>query len=144
MEAAYRLAEEAGARGEVPIGALVVRDGLVVGSGSNTKEASTDPTAHAELLAIRAACHSIGNWRLSGAILITTLEPCPMCLAAAQQARIKALYYGATDLKGGALSLNYTLHSDSRLNHQFEVHSFPYEPARKILTDFFRARRNEQ
>ncbi len=144
MEKAYRLAEEAGVRGEVPIGALIIRDDALISGASNTKEADKDPTSHAELLAIRAACQTLGNWRLTGAILITTLEPCPMCLAAAQQARVKAVYYGATDLKGGALSLNYTLHDNPKLNHQFEVHSFPFEPAKKILTDFFRARRNEQ
>lgn len=135
------MAEEAARDDEVPVGAVVVRAGAIVGRGRNRREKAGDPVGHAELLAIREAAAAVGGWRLEGCELYVTLEPCPMCLAACQQARLERVVYGAVDPKGGALSLGYPLHADSRLNHRFPVERVDDPECGAILSRFFKARR---
>lgn len=106
--------------GEVPIGAVVVCDGVVVARAHNRREVDHDPTAHAEMLAIREASSKLGRWRLSDCTVYATLEPCPMCAGAMHAARIGRLVYGAPDPKAGAVGTLYDLSSDERLNHRFE------------------------
>jgi tRNA(adenine34) deaminase len=116
--------EEAGLAaeaGEVPVGAVVVMDGRLVGRGHNAPIALSDPTAHAEIVALRAAARAVGNYRLAGATLYTTVEPCAMCCGAALQARIARLVYGAADPKAGAVRSLYQMLEDPRLNHRVEV-----------------------
>ncbi len=141
MEEALALAAQAAAGGEVPVGAVVVLNGKVIGRGYNLRETHQRPTAHAEILAIEDAARALGSWRLIGCSLVVTLEPCPMCLAAAQQARLSEIYFGATDPKGGALSLGYKIHEDLRTNHRFKVIHLPDERCGQILKDFFAQRR---
>jgi tRNA(adenine34) deaminase len=121
MRIALDEARIAAEQGEVPIGAAVVCDGAVVARAHNRRENDRDPTAHAELLAIRAAAESLERWRLSGCTLYVTLEPCPMCAGAMHQARIDRLVYGAMDPKAGAVGSLYDLSDDERLNHRFDV-----------------------
>ncbi len=141
LREALRLAEEAAGDDEVPVGAVVVRDGEIVGRGRNRREKSGDPLGHAELLALRDAAKAVGGWRLESCELYVTLEPCPMCLAACQQARVERVVYGAADPKGGALSLGYELHADSRLNHRFRVERVDDRECGEILSRFFREKR---
>ena len=110
MNKALRLAKQAYRKSEVPVGALIVCDGKQISSGYNLREKKQDPTAHAEMIAITRAAKKLTSWRLIGCTLYVTLEPCPMCLAAAQQARISKIIYGTKDPKGGALCLGYKLH----------------------------------
>lgn len=134
-----RRAEE---HGDVPVGAIVVIDGTVVARRHNEREATNDPTAHAELLAVRDAAEALGSWRLEGATVVVTLEPCPMCAGALQQARVARVVYGAADMKAGACGSLYSLGSDPRLNHEFEtVHGVRADECAALLTDFFAARR---
>jgi tRNA(adenine34) deaminase len=122
MREALALADEAAALGEVPVGALVVAaNGEVVGRGRNRREQAQDPTAHAELLAIREAAAATGAWRLAGCTLYVTLEPCAMCAGAAVLARIERLVFGASDPKGGFCGSLGDLVRDPRLNHRLEV-----------------------
>ncbi len=111
----------AAAAGEVPVGAVVVLDGRLLGRGHNRPIALSDPTAHAEIVALRAAAREIGNYRLTGATLYATVEPCAMCCGAALHARVARLVYGAADPKAGAVRSLYRLLEDPRLNHQVEV-----------------------
>ena len=138
-----KLAEEAGARGEVPVGAIVVHQDQIIGKGSNHREEKNDPTGHAEMIAIREAAQHLGSWRLNDCDLYVTLEPCMMCLAACQQARIRKVVYGAKDEKGGAICLGFHFHQDERTNHRFEVEHEPLEACSQVLKDFFLRRRNE-
>ena len=134
-----RLAE---AHGDVPVGALVVIDGRIVSRRHNERELTNDPTAHAELLAVRDAAEAIGSWRLDGATVVVTLEPCPMCAGAMQQARIARVVYGAADMKAGACGSLYSLGSDPRLNHEFATtHGVRADECGELLTSFFAARR---
>jgi tRNA(adenine34) deaminase len=121
MQLALDEARVAGEEGEVPIGAVVVFEGAVVARAHNRRENDRDPTAHAELLAIRAAATSLQRWRLSECTVYVTLEPCPMCAGAMHQARITRLVYGAPDPKAGAVGTLYDLSDDERLNHRFDV-----------------------
>jgi tRNA(adenine34) deaminase len=114
-------AAEAGALGDVPIGAVVVREGRIIARGRNRREADRDPTAHAELLALREAARHVGGWRLSGCTLYVTLEPCPMCAGALIQARVDRLVYGAPDPKAGAAGGVVDLLRDVRFNHAVAV-----------------------
>ncbi len=125
MELALEQARRAAALGEVPIGALVVRreDGQVLAAAHNRRELDQDPTAHAEILALREAARRLGSWRLEGCALVVTLEPCPMCAGALVNARIEELVYGADDPKAGAVRTLYALCEDARLNHRLEVTS---------------------
>ncbi|HEX5658846.1 MAG TPA: tRNA adenosine(34) deaminase TadA [Polyangiales bacterium] len=121
MREALREAELAAARGEVPVGAVAVLDGRVIGRGHNLRETARDPSAHAELIAMRAAAAYLSSWRLIDVHLYVTLEPCPMCAGAIVNARVPRLIYGADDPKAGAIRTLYTLASDPRLNHRTEV-----------------------
>ncbi len=142
MRIALDEARAAGERGEVPIGAAIVRDGVVLAQAGNRTVERDDPTAHAEMLAIRTAAEAVGSQRLSGADLYVTLEPCPMCAAAISFARIRRLYYGATDHKGGAVDSGVRLFSDQTCHHAPEVYSGLAETeAAALLRDFFKARR---
>jgi tRNA(adenine34) deaminase len=142
MAKALALARKAAAMDEVPVGAVVVHQGRVVGRGYNLRERDQNPLAHAEVQAIRAAARKLKSWRLTDCLLVVTLEPCPMCLAACQQARLSHVVYGAADPKGGALSLGYALNEDRRLNHRFTVEHVPHAECGHVLRDFFKAKRN--
>jgi tRNA(adenine34) deaminase len=121
MEMALALAEEAAARGEVPVGCVVVHDGQVVGRGANARERRQDPLAHAELEAISEAAAAMGSWRLEDTTLYVTLEPCPMCAGAIVNSRIPTVVYGCDDPKAGAVRSLFELLEDPRLNHRAEV-----------------------
>ena len=142
MHAALAEARLALAHDDVPIGALVVVDGEIVASRHNEREHLGDPTAHAEMLALRDAANEVGSSRLDGATLVTTLEPCAMCAGAALLARVGRVVFGADDMKAGATGSLYNLGADPRLNHEFVVtpRILPDECA-GLLTDFFEARR---
>lgn len=142
MRRALRSAREAAEMGEIPVGALVSREGEAVSVAANERESSGDPTAHAEVLALRRAAEAIGSWRLIGCTLYSTLEPCPMCAGAAHAARISRLVYAARDPKAGAAGTLYDLPSDPRLNHTFPITSGVLaEESSELLRSFFRARR---
>ena len=121
MRMALDEARKAASIGEIPIGAVVVRDGEVVSRASNRREVDADPTAHAEIIAVRAAAAALGHWRLEGCTVYVTLEPCPMCAGALHAARVDRCVYGAVDPKAGALGTLYDIASDTRLNHRYEV-----------------------
>lgn len=143
MQSAQQEARKAYKLDEVPIGAIIVdSSGTVLASQHNLKESTSNPIGHAEILCIQEACNKLNNWRLSDCTLYVTLEPCPMCLSAIQQARLKTVVFGAYDGKGGSLSLGYNLHNDKRLNHQFEIIGgvMHYECA-QLLSRFFKEKR---
>lgn len=137
------LAEEAGAAGEVPVGALVVDPaGAVIGSGRNRREETHDPSAHAEVLAMRAAARACGSWNLTGCTLVVTLEPCLMCAGALLQARISRLVFGAWDEKAGAAGSVYDVVRDRRLPHRAEVIGGVLDDESRLpLERFFTTRR---
>jgi tRNA(Arg) A34 adenosine deaminase TadA len=142
MDIAMAEACAAAARGEVPVGAVIVRDGVVIARAGNRTLADHDPTAHAEILAIRAACTALGSERLPGCDLYVTLEPCPMCAGAIAFARIRRLYFGAADPKGGAVENGVRLYADPTCHHRPEVYGGLQESASaELLRDFFRERR---
>jgi tRNA(adenine34) deaminase len=142
MDEALRLAREAAQAGEVPVGAVALHQGQLVGRGKNARESAKDPTAHAELLAIQEAARTLGRWRLTGVTLVVTLEPCAMCAGAMVLARIDRLVYAAADPKAGAAGSLQDLTSDPRLNHRFPVQQgLRAEEASALLKEFFRARR---
>ena len=142
MQAAVEQARRAAAAGDVPIGAVIARDGRVIAAGHNRRIVDADPTAHAEMIAIRAAAESLGDWRLTGCTLAVTLEPCPMCAGAIVLARLDRLIYGAADPKAGAVHTLYRLCTDERLNHRVEVVAGVLaEECGQLLTDFFRHQR---
>jgi tRNA(adenine34) deaminase len=145
MALALEEARAAGAAGEAPVGAVVVCDGAVVARARNARESAADPTAHAELIAIRQAAERLGRWRLSDCTLYVTLEPCPMCAGALVNARIDRLVYGAYDPKAGAVGTLMDLSSDERLNHRFAVTAGVLErECSAVLTEFFRGLRERQ
>lgn len=140
MREALVLAQKAADRGEVPVGALVVRRETIVGVGYNLRESAQDPTAHAELIAVRAAAARLGSWRLDECEVFVTLEPCPMCAGMLVQARVPRVVYGALDPKAGATESLFRLGDDPRLNHRFESVSGVLEPeCSAVLSDFFAA-----
>jgi len=142
MREAILLARQAATAGEVPVGAVALLDGRVVGRGRNRREEARDPTAHAELLAIQEAARALGRWRLTGVTLVVTLEPCAMCAGALVLARIDRLVLGASDPKAGAVGSLQDLSCDPRLNHRFPVErGLLAEECAALLKDFFRARR---
>jgi tRNA(adenine34) deaminase len=144
MREALALAREAGARGEVPVGAVALLEGRVVGRGANARESANDPTAHAELLAIQEAARTLGRWRLTGVTLVVTLEPCAMCAGAMVLARVDRLVYAASDPKAGACGSLMDLGRDPRLNHRFAIEKGVLaEEAGELLRAFFRARRGD-
>ena len=142
MAAALDEARAAGARGEVPVGAVVVADGRAVASAGNEREASADPTAHAEVLALRRAAAELGSWRLEGATVYVTLEPCPMCAGALLAARVRRVVFAAPDPKAGACGSLYNLCVDPRLNHEVEVvPGVAGDEAGAVLREWFAGRR---
>lgn len=143
MTAALEEAEAAGRAGEVPVGAVVVRNDRIVGRGRNRVEERGDPTAHAEMLALRDACETLGTKRLTDCTLYVTLEPCPMCAGATVLARLDRLVFGALDEKSGAASTLYAIPRDDRLNHQVDVVSgVEADAASDLLRAFFASRRS--
>jgi tRNA(adenine34) deaminase len=142
MDAAIAEARRAGEAGEVPIGAVVALDGAIVGRGFNQPIASGDPTAHAEIVAIRDAARHVGNYRLTGAVLCVTIEPCLMCVGALVHARIATLVYGAGEPKTGAVTSTMRGGELPGLNHRFEVVAgVREEECRSLMQTFFKARR---
>ncbi len=142
MREALALARQAGTAGEVPVGAVVVRDGMIVGRGYNHPVGSNDPSAHAEVLALRDAAARAGNYRLTGCELYVTLEPCAMCAGAVMHARIGRLVYGAADPKTGACGSVMNLFAESRLNHHTAVTAGVLaEECGALLQAFFQQRR---
>src|SRR6059058_4346367 len=139
MSEALALAADAGAAGEIPVGAVVVdRDGVIIGRGRNRRE-SGDPLGHAELIAIAEAAKTIGDWRLEGTTMVVTLEPCAMCAGALVNARVAKLIFGASDPKAGFCGSLGNLVEDSRLNHRLIVErGFEAERSRELLQRFFR------
>ena len=144
MREAIAEAQKALAGAEVPIGAVVVHEptGKIIGRGHNRRENDHDPTAHAEILSLREAAHTIGHWRLLDCVLVVTLEPCPMCAGAAVNARIPKLIYGCADPKAGAVRTLFRLCEDERLNHRVSVEEGVLaEECAELLRGFFRAQR---
>ncbi|MBI1173636.1 MAG: tRNA adenosine(34) deaminase TadA [Sideroxydans sp.] len=145
MREALALAREAGAMGEVPVGAVVVKDGEIVGRGSNAPISRHDPSAHAEMMALRDAALHLGNYRLVGCELYVTLEPCVMCVGAMFHARIARVVYGAHDPKTGAAGSIFNLFTETRLNHHARIEGgLLAEECGKVLSDFFAMRRAQQ
>ena len=142
MEVALAEASEGAKAGEVPVGAVVAVGDRIVARRHNERESLVDPTAHAELLALRDAAAEVGSWRLTGATLVVTLEPCPMCAGAAWAARLDRVVWGAPNPDAGALGSLYHLGADPRRNHEFEVgHGVRAKECASLLADFFADRR---
>jgi tRNA(adenine34) deaminase len=142
MRLALEQAEAARAHGDVPVGAVVVRDGRVMATAGNEREQRADPTAHAEILALRAAANAAGDWHLDGSTVYVTLEPCVMCAGALVAARVERLVYGPQDPRAGAALSLYNVACDPRLNHQIEITSGVLaEECARLLRDFFEGRR---
>lgn len=145
MAVALQLARRAADEGDIPVGAVVVApDGRIVGRGRNRRRLEHDPTAHAEVVALREASRELQSWNLSGCTLVVTLEPCPMCAGALVQSRVSRLVYGCSDAKAGACGTLYNIADDSRLSHRLEITAGVMElRCRKILQDFFLACREK-
>jgi len=142
MGAAVDEALKARELGNVPVGAVVVCGGRIVAAAGNRRIVDADPTAHAEMLAIRAAADALGGWRLGGCTMVVTLEPCCMCAGAIVLARMDRLVYGAADPKAGAVDTLYRICTDERLNHRLEViGGVRADQCARLLSDFFGARR---
>ena len=142
MRYALDLAKEAGARAEVPVGAVVVFEDRIVGRGANGPVRTSDPTAHAEILAMREACQALGNYRLPGASLYSTLEPCAMCAGALVHARVATLVFGARDLRFGGVRSKFRIADSDLLNHRVEVvEGILAAECTTLLLDFFAGRR---
>ena len=142
MQHALKLAREAATLGEVPVGAVAVKDGVVVGTGMNRREIDNDPFSHAELVAMRRAAETLGAWRLIGVTVYVTLEPCAMCAGAMVQGRLSRLVFGASDPKAGAVGSLYDLARDARHNHRVEVtNGVLGDECGAVLKDFFKALR---
>lgn len=145
MQHAFELAKRAEAEGEVPVGAVLVKDDQVVGEGWNRPIVSHDPTAHAEIMALRAAANKLRNYRLLNTTLYVTLEPCSMCAGAIIHARVKRLVYAAADPKGGAAGSVFNILPGEQLNHQVDVTAgVMAEECSSLLTSFFQTRRQQQ
>jgi tRNA(adenine34) deaminase len=143
MELALREAEAATVHGDVPVGAVVVLNGRVIAHRHNERELTVDPTAHAEVLALRDAAAAVGSWRLDGATLVVTLEPCTMCAGALVNARVTRLVFGASDPKAGATGSLYNICADARLNHETSVEpGVLAERSAALLAGFFAERRS--
>ena len=144
MELAIKEAERAAVEGEVPVGCVIVHEGMVIGKGHNRTEALNDPTAHAEILAITAAANHLETWRLEGCTCYCTLEPCPMCAGALVLARIDRLVFGAKDPNCGAAMSLYNIPQDIRLNHQLEIAPGVLEEnVARLMKSFFQTIRSK-
>src|SRR5207302_4632854 len=142
MRAALRAADEARDRDEVPIGTCIVADGELLAVAGNRTRSDCDPTAHAEIVALREAARKVGNYRLTDAVVYSTIEPCAMCAGALIQARVKGLVYGATDEKAGAIVSHFHICDAEQLNHRVEIIKGILEAeCRALMQEFFRARR---
>ena len=142
MRECLRLADVAGANGDVPVGAIGVLDGVIGGAGRKRREADADPTGHAEILALREACRRAGRWRVDGATMYVTLEPCPMCAGAIVNARVGRLVFGTREPKAGAVRSLFEVCDDPRLNHRLEIaEGVLGEACAQRLTQFFREAR---
>ena len=142
MKIALAEAQKASAQDEVPVGAVLVQNGRILAQAHNAPITGNDPSSHAEMLAIRKACERTGNYRLTGAELYVTLEPCVMCAGAILQARLARIFFGARDPKAGAVMSLYQILNDSRLNHQVEVtEGILREECAEILSRFFKEKR---
>jgi tRNA(adenine34) deaminase len=142
MSRALEQALEAVTADEVPVGAVIVRDGLIIAAAANQCESLHDPTAHAEMIAITQAAAAIGDWRLERSTIYVTLEPCVMCAGAILQARLPRVVYGATDPKGGAVCSLHRLLEDPRMNHQCDITAGVLaRQCGQLLTDFFASKR---
>ena len=140
MRAAIAEGRLAEAEGEVPVGAVIVHAGEIIGRGRNLRETTQDPTAHAEMIALREAAHALGSWRLIDTSLYVTLEPCPMCAGALVNARVPRVVWGCDDPKAGATQTLYAIGSDARLNHRFEcVPGVLGDECAALLSEFFAA-----
>jgi tRNA(adenine34) deaminase len=145
MRAALAEARKAGDAGEVPVGAVIVIDGAIAGTGFNQPISSHDPTAHAEVMALRAAAAAIGNYRLTGATLYVTVEPCLMCVGAMVHARIGLVVYGAAEPKAGAIVSMTAAHELAGLNHRLEALGGVLDAdSRHLLQEFFKSRRSDR
>ncbi|MCB9637894.1 MAG: nucleoside deaminase [Myxococcales bacterium] len=145
MELALREAAEAALHSEVPVGCVIVLNQQIIGRAHNLRETLADPTAHAEILALQQAAKNIGQWRLSGASVYVTLEPCPMCTGALINARIDRLVFGCSDPKAGCCGTLHQLAQDAGFNHQFDITSgVCAEESAALLRSFFRARRKKK
>lgn len=145
MGLALEEAKKAYTIGEVPIGAIIVKDGEVIAAAHNLRETGHDATAHAEVMVIRQACEKIGHWRLTGATLYVTIEPCPMCAGALVMSRVARLVYGAADYKAGAVESLFNITNHSGLNHRMEVTAgVREEECRSLMKEFFRERRTSK
>ena len=145
MRAALAEAQRAASRDEVPVGAVAVADGRIVGRGHNCPITTHDPTAHAEIVALRRAAAAIGNYRLPGATLYVTMEPCIMCMGAIIHARIRRLVFGAHDPRAGAAGSRFCLAADERLNHRVEVGAgICADACRLLVQEFFQGKRRAQ
>ena len=141
LSLALEEAEKAREKGEVPVGAVIVKNGEIIARAHNLKETLKDPTAHAEILAIREACNKLNNWRLHGCEMYVTLEPCPMCAGAILQSRLSKIYIGTFDDTTGAAGSVVNILQNHNLNHFLEVVWENDEKCSKILTEFFKDRR---
>jgi tRNA(adenine34) deaminase len=142
MRLALAQAQLAGEQDEVPVGAVIVRDGRIIAAAHNQREQLQDPTAHAEMIAITQAAAACGSWRLDDCLLYVTLEPCPMCAGAILQARLPMIVYGAADPKAGAVHTLYALLNDRRLNHRVDsIGGVLAQEASELLSSFFRKQR---
>ena len=145
MREAIAEAVKAEAAGDIPVGAIVVRDGVIIARAGNARKITDDPTAHAEVLVLREAAKVVGNWRLEGCTLYVTLEPCTMCAGALVLARIMRVVYGTADPKAGAVESIYRVLSDTRLNHNPELlGGLMAEESAELLQNFFRAKRRKK
>lgn len=145
MDNTLKIAAQAYEKGEVPVAAIIIDElGKEISSAHNLKEKKQDASAHAEIIALKEAAQKKGNWRLNNCTMYVTLEPCPMCLSAISQFRIKNLVFGAYDSKGGAISLGYSIHKDQRLNHKINVvGGIRHYQCSKILSSFFKEQRRK-
>jgi tRNA(adenine34) deaminase len=143
MRAALVEAERALSHGDVPVGAVVVHEGKIIASGCNEREKMQDPSAHAEVIALRKAAETLGRWRLDDCDLVVTLEPCVMCAGAALNARLRSVVFATHDPKAGAMGSRYNVASDPRLNHEVELlHGVLANQASLLLRRFFEERRD--
>jgi tRNA(adenine34) deaminase len=143
MRVALEQAELAAIAGDVPVGAVVLQEGKIIAARHNEREATNDPTAHAEVLALRDAAQHLGRWRLDDCDLVVTLEPCVMCAGALMNTRVRTLVFGAADLKAGATGSLYNVCTDPRMNHNPQVvHGLCEQESRQYLQDFFETKRS--